>query len=147
MTNLIEQYKELCNDSRHYDQKLWLIPSAAYTVSALFYSVIFDLSRNLDVRLLLSLVNTLIFSGFLLQYVKDRTFQLEIQNAINKAQEQMPDMVKVSQYSGMISTHPEDRWFIKRYRQTSAANYIFYIMLLTLLVQLGISVVLILQWR
>ncbi len=86
MSHLLEQYKELCNDDRHYDQKLWLIPSAACTVSTLFFRVIFDLdlSDSPGVRLLLSLVSTLVFSGFLLQYIKDRTFQLEIQNAIKK---------------------------------------------------------------
>ena len=90
-------------------------------------------------------MNAFIFSGFLLQYIKDRAFQLEIQAAINNAQQQMPDMVSVSQYVGVKRVDSNDRWFIKLFKAKSAANYVFYIMLVSLFVHLGISIIFILQ--
>lgn len=142
----LEQYKQLCGDSRHYDQKLWLIPGAAYTASALFYSIIFNYSGyNYLIRIVLQGLELLIFSGFLVQYVKDRSFQLEIQNAIDEIQETNPDMVKVAQYAGNLKGHPKDRWFIRALRKYSAANFVFYIMFTTVLTQIGILIVLIIE--
>ena len=40
--NIRDQYRELCNDGRHLDQKLWYVPGGAFTISAFFFSVILD---------------------------------------------------------------------------------------------------------
>lgn len=144
MPDLTEQYRQLCKDSRHYDLKLFLFPSIAYVISVLFYSLIFDYGRDLPARLLLAALNGVIFSGFLFQFVKDRAFQLEIQSAIRKIQENSPDMVQVSQYSGSLAGEPQDRWFIKLLRKYSAANYVFYVLLLTLLIHV-VAIFLVLQ--
>ncbi|MBI5353850.1 MAG: hypothetical protein HZB50_14500 [Chloroflexi bacterium] len=142
---LIEQYKELCSDSRHYDQKLWLIPSAAYTTSALFYNALFNINYDINVRIMLASLNVMIFSGFLLQYIKDRAFQLELQSGVTKVQEKILGMMKISQYSAILSSHPQDRWHIKLFRKTSASNYVFSILLITLLAHFGVLTVLVLE--
>lgn len=146
MPRLVDQYKELCNDSRHYDQKLWIIPGAAYTLSALFYKVIIE-TTVLNGKVFLSLLNTLIFSGFLFQYVKDRAFQLEIQTALKKIQDRNKnELINVAQYTGELENDTNDRWFIRVTKKHSAANYVFYVMFITLLVDIVIAVHFLLKW-
>ncbi len=142
---LIEQYKELCSDSRHYDQKLWLIPSAAYTTSALFYNALFNVNYDINVRVMLASLNVIIFSGFILQYIKDRAFQLELQGGVTKVQEKILGMVKIGQYSAILGSHPQDRWYIKLFQRTSASNYVFNVMSITLLAHLGVLTILVLE--
>jgi hypothetical protein len=134
-----EQYKQLCSNGRHYDQKLWLVPSAAYAVSALLYSIIFSPDTPPIARLFLSVASAVIFSGFIFQYVKDRAFQLEGQAMINEMHELYPDLLRGSEYSGALKGDPKDRWFIRVTRRQSAANFVFYIMLTTLMGQAGVA--------
>ena len=138
---LLGQYSELCDDSRHYDQKLWIIQSAAYTTTAFFYVAIFDTSKyGLDVRLVLAAVNVIIFAGFLFQYVKDRAFQLANQDAIRQILAQIPGTVSINQYSGALGTDKRDKWFIRIFKKRSAANFVFYVMLIILTTHVGVVV-------
>lgn len=83
-TSTPDQYRELNLYARHYDQRLWMIPSAAYGLSLFFCGTIFKLDTVLTGRAVLAALNAVIFSGFLMQYVKDRCFQLSIQNTLSR---------------------------------------------------------------
>ena len=73
-----DQYRELNFYARHYDQRLWMVPGAAYTLSILFYSIIFKTGTLLLGRVVLAVLNAAIFSAFFIQFIKDRCFQLHI---------------------------------------------------------------------
>jgi len=139
----LEQYKQLCEDSRNYDQKLWLVPGAAYTASALFYGIVFNYAGyNYLIRAVLQSLNLLIFSGFLFQFVQDRAYQLEIQNAINDITKTMPGMVTVVQYAGTLKGDSKDRWYVRALRRHSASNFVFYIMFASVFAHLGVFITL-----
>lgn len=136
---LFGQYEKMMELGIHYDQKLWLIPGAAYTVSAIFFNVIFSSESSIFIRFVLSVLNFIIFFGFLIQFVKDRAFQLGNQYALDEIKKEM-GMVATNEFSGMQPSHPRDRWFIRLTRNWSAVTTIIHVMLLTLLVQLGFAV-------
>jgi len=121
-----DQYRELNLYARHYDQRLWLVPGAAYTLSVVFYSIIFNANTVLTGRTTLALLNTAIFSGFLMQFLKDRCFQLRIQEQLDGFDD----------FGATVADHridAKDRWFIKQAKQhVRAVNYVFYMMLFTL---------------
>lgn len=146
LPSLADQYKELCNDSRHLDQKLWLLPSTAYTISAVFYGVIFDPARDASQRFLLAVLNTIAFSGFVFQYVKERAYQLETQAAITRIHRLAPKLLKVSQYAGTLKGDKKrDRWFIRYSLKYSAANYVFYVLMVILIVNGLVAVIFAMQ--
>ena len=104
-----------------------MIPGAAYGLSVLFCGVIFYRDAVLTVQAALATLNAVIFSGFLMQYVKDRCYQLHIQKEINR----------FDNLGATVGDKPidrKDRWFIKFAKtHVRAANYVFYVMLFTLL--------------
>jgi hypothetical protein len=145
---LLEQYKEFCKDSRHYDQKLWIIQSAAYTSSAFLYLAIFDGGKYpLSARLLLAVANVFIFAAFLIQYVKDRAFQLNLQQGIGRILEAIDGITNISQYTGELQGVARDRWFIRVLRRHSAANVVFYVMLILLFLHVSVAVYLMLRLK
>jgi hypothetical protein len=145
-SNRCLQYAELSNDGRHYDHKLWLIPSAAYGVSALFYRVIFESISLPNVCFLLSILNSLVYSGFLFQFVKDRAYQLENQSDLNRCESETSGMIKVVRFAGQLKADPKDRWFIRWLKPYSAANWICYLMISLLVFDVGLSAYFFVLW-
>lgn len=128
-----DKYKELQALGRHYDQKLWLIPGAAYAASAVLYAIIFKGETVLLGRVVLSLLNPVIFLGFLFQFLKDRCFQLENQSILKEYGDQ-------NSFSGDLNVVEQDRWYIRFAKKyVVAANYLFYTMFLCLIVHVLVA--------
>lgn len=136
---LTRQYEKMIDVGLHYDQKLWLIPGAAYTISAVFYNVILSSSVMPFARAAIASLNSLIFFGFLIQFIKDRAFQLGNQQAVNEIKNQI-GMASVSEFAGAQPFSSRDRWFIRLTRNWSAANSVVYVMLLTLSFHITVAV-------
>ena len=136
MDALALQYEKLVEIGLHYDQKLWLIPSAAYSLLAAAYYGILSTGISQNMQVSLSTLTFVVFSGFTLQFVKDRAYQLGNQTAIDQIKHEL-GMVAVSEFAGIHPSRADDRWYIRRTRHISAASTTVYIMLLTLLFQLS----------
>src|SRR5271157_3231584 len=105
---LLEQYKTLMDVGIHYDQKLWLIPSAAYTVVGILVNAIIALDpKRLDVKAGLLLISSIVFFGFLLQLIKDRAFQLGNQYALNEVKKKL-GMVETNEFAGIQPANAKD---------------------------------------
>jgi hypothetical protein len=137
---LLSQYEKMMSLGTHYDQKLWLIPSSAYAILGIFYNFIFS-SHEPFISFLLSIISSFIFSGFLLQFLKDRSFQLGNQHALNNIKQKLK-MVETSEFSGEQPSDLKDRWFIKRIRKQSVFNIMFYLMLITWACQIIVTLIL-----
>ena len=133
---LMKQYSKMMDLGRHYDQKLWLIPGAAYAVSGVILKEILSLDAGqVALKVLLASVSTMIFFGFLMQLIKDRAFQLGNQDALNNVKTKL-GMEEANEFSGVQPDNPKDRWFIQLTRKWSAANTVIRIMIILLLAQL-----------
>ena len=67
-----------------------------------------------ELRLVLSLLNILVFSGFMFLFLKDRCFQLENQKKIKQIYKgDLDGFVWVTQYTGHLEIDSRDRWFIR----------------------------------
>jgi len=140
---LLSQYEKMMTLGTYYDQKLWLIPSSAYVILGIFYNFIFSPDVESVISFLLSILICFIFFGFLLQFVGDRSFQLDNQRGLNIIKEKL-NMVYTSEFSGERLSDPKDRWFIRliKNKNVSVFNIILYIMLLTLTCQIAVAAIL-----
>lgn len=131
------QYEKLVDLGLHYDQKLWLIPSAAYSILVVSYYGIFSTELPVQFRPYFAGLALLAFLGFLIQLIKDRTLQLGNQAAIDEVKKQL-QMVSTSEFVGVQPRDSKDRWFIRATRGFSAVITVVYIMMATALFQVGI---------
>src|SRR5438105_4420114 len=131
---LPDLYTQLNNTGRHYDQKLWVVPGTAIGLSALIAAAAFKADTSTLGRLTLSIINAAAFSGFLVQFVKDRCFQLANQAALDR-------LDPYGAFVGDLSLHPKDRWFIRFAKQhVRAVNYMFYVLLIVLGIHCAIAI-------
>lgn len=137
---LLEQYGRLVDIGLHYDQKLWLIPGAGYAVLGILVNAMVSMDTNqLFARAILAIISPMIFSGFLLQLVKDRAFQLGNQYALDQIKKDL-EMVDTSEFVGTQPDQIRDRWFIRWTREWSATNTVIYIMMITVLAQIALAI-------
>jgi hypothetical protein len=140
----LDQYREFNLASRHYDNRIWLIPGSAITASSIFYGYIFS-QKIPTYQLIIAFLNVLLFSSFFVLFVKDRTFQLQLQKKINLIEEIAPKKLQqINAYSGEFFIDKKDRWFIKIFYPFSAANYMFYCLYIILTLNISTVIYLIL---
>ena len=128
----VDQYRELHALGRHYDNRLILIPGAAFSLAAAITGGLYKFGElfSPSMRSILFITNALIFSIFIFQYVKERAFQLQNQREIKSLENlHSTGIVRSTAFTGPLGYDPKDSWFIKCTRQLSAANYAFYIMM------------------
>ncbi len=121
---LIEQYGRLIDVGLHYDQKLWLVPGAGYAVVGILLNAIVSMSDDQNFA---------------------KAFQLGNQYALGQVKKEL-GMVETNEFAGIQPANPKDRWFIRSSRTWSAANTLFYIMLLTVMAQVGMAVYYLCVW-
>ena len=94
---LLDRYKELCVDARYYDNKMWTLPVAAFSIMFVALKFIFELGPPegeadlIGPKILLSVLNTLIFGGFLFLFAKYHLHQLITQEDITVLRDNLFD--------------------------------------------------------
>ncbi len=148
----IEQYKELCNYARHLDRSLWLAPTAAFTITLLGLKSIFEIDAHL-VRVTISILNVVIFLGFLYQFARYKAYLVKNEKDIKKIETSKEVFKSATHMSGLEYTISEkddwyvnEHWYIKLSARLSAATFMFYVMLCTLLIHSIVSVSCIVNW-
>lgn len=129
MTEVIEQYKELCNTGRSIDTKLWSLPTAAFTFEALAIQgyLMFD---SPDGRRFVAIVAILIFSGFLIQLIRFRGYQLNCERAIKElVRSKLPGLSDVNQFAGLPRL-PKNVFWLIRWVRFSSTTYMIWVMIL-----------------
>jgi len=135
MLKKIDQYKELCADGRHLDNKMWLLPTTAFTILILGDKAVEGIDLNC-VAALVAFAVTAAYLAIFVAFVKYRAYQLENQRAILKLTESITEFTEVKQYALLPrSRDPSDRWFIRLVTAFSATNFVVYIMLILLALQ------------
>lgn len=134
-----DQYKELCANSRHHDNRLWIIPTTAYTLALVGLKYAFETSNRVAC-IAAALLVVLLFSGFLWQFVRYVAYghasNLDIKKIETKAQLENV----VHNYGLNKAPDGTKRWFIRLGARFSAATVMFYVMLLTWLGLISIAV-------
>jgi len=135
----IEQYKELCSDGRLLDRVLWLIPTVAFTISLLILRTLPEIT-DLQHRIVMAIISTMIHSAFILQFIKYCAYQHENQQAILKFTKEYESLgfVEVTQYSGLRKVPLGANIFVQKLSHLSSATYMTWIMIGVLILEIGI---------
>ncbi len=141
-TLLIEQYKELCANGRNIDNKLWAFPTTALTFEAAATKFLLVDSPPADVALVVSFLLLIVFSGFLVQLIRFRAYQINTEAAIAALLERhLPELVHVQQFTGLSvpQAAADIPWFVQLVR-FSSTNYVAGVMGVVLLVNVLIVI-------
>lgn len=131
MTEVVEQYKELCNTGRSIDTKLWSLPTAAFTFEALAIQG-YLMFPSMDGRRFVATIAILILSGFLVQLIRFRGYQLNCEKEIKDlVKSKLPDFADVSQFAGLPRL-PKNVFWLIRWIRFSSTTYMIIIMILVL---------------
>lgn len=132
MNEIIEQYKELCNSGRDIDNKLWSIPTASFTMEAFAVQGYLTYSSP-NVRLLISLLAFLMFTGLWFLYIRFRGYQINVQKSIDElVKNNLPGFMQVHQFTNLSELPKNTFWMIKCIK-FSSSNYIIIVMFITVI--------------
>ncbi len=101
-----DQYTQLCNNGRHIDNRIWIIPATAYPIS--FYGLklaALDLEHDPLARLVVSALVVLVFFGFLFQFARYLAYGFRNSEDIKKLEQDAPTLSPVIHLWGLEKDH------------------------------------------
>jgi len=154
---MTDRYKELCTDARYYDNKMWSLPTAAFSIMFVALKFIFELgdASNMNdmiaYKFLLSVLNSFIFIGFFILFAKYHLHQLVTQEDITVLREHLFGKLQINhkdgtpiklqaKYTRQHGVPEYAPWTTKLIAPYSSTTFVLNVMVFTLICNLGISV-------
>lgn len=144
----LEQYKELCATGRNIDNKLWAVPTTAFTFEGFALQGYFQIASSFGQRLLVALLISMVFAGLTLQLARFRAYQLLTEHALERiAASRLVGLVQVNQFANLRALPPSIRapWIVRAAR-ISSTHYMLWTMQLVMALNLALVMHAILTW-